>query len=85
MEVRQPLLTAEEVAGLLGGRPQTVEQVMRAELLEARLRGRGGGPYRVTGGVPAARRRTGSTAALRRLIAGALHVAADAIYPPGGR
>ena len=69
MEVRQPLLSAEEIAGLLGGRPPTVEQMLRAELLEA--------PASVL-------ERPTTGRGLRRLIAGVLHVAANAIYPPGG-
>lgn len=88
MEARHPLLTAEEVAGLLGSRPQTVEQVLRSELPEARWPvspGSGATLYRSAGARAMARGRARSTGALRRLIAGALHVAADAICPPETR
>ena len=68
MEERRPLLTPEEIAGLLGRRPPTVEEVLRTELMSSVATGR-----------------VRSTGTLRRVIAGALHVAADAIYSPGSR
>ena len=83
MEVRRPLLTAEEVAGLMGGRPRTVEQVLRAELAEARWSG--GSASRQGRLGRGLKGRSGSTGALRRLIAGALHGAADAICPARAR
>ena len=68
MEERRPLLTAEEIAGLLGKRPPTVEEVLRMELMST-----------------VATDRARSPGVLRRAIAGALHVAADAIYSPSTR
>ena len=78
MEVRpRVLLTAEEVAGLLGGRPPTVEEALRAERLGLReSRGGGARGREQRGG-------EGLNEVLRRAISGALHVAADAIYPSG--
>ena len=85
MEVRHPLLTSDELAGLLGGRPQTVEQVLRADRLEARLGGRAVTPNGQASTQATVEGRTRATRTLRRLIAGALHVAADALYPSGTR
>jgi hypothetical protein len=84
MELRHPLLAAEEIAGLFGRHPQTVEQVLRAELLEARRRSVWVAPHR-RAGTSSAEVRPHPSGALRRLIAGALHVAADALYPPEAR
>src|SRR5688500_11020993 len=81
MEVRTPLLSSVVVAGLLGGRPRTVEQVLRADVFEAVPRDRRGAPSGRAGAPGTANGPARSAGALRRLIAEALHVAADALYP----
>ena len=63
---RAPLVTAEEAAALFGRQPRTVRQELEAILVHQ--------PY-------ASGDRARPTATLRRLIAQALHGAAEAIFP----
>ena len=85
MEGRNALLTAEEVDALLGGHPRTVGEALEMALAEARRDGGRPGSSVQSGTRPFDEGLAGPTGTIRRLIAGALHGAAEAIYPSGDR
>ena len=82
---RGTLLTAEEVAGLLGSRDRAVSGLRTVEAELARLQSSSGSYHRRGSDGPDLTGPAGSREAVRRAIARALHVAAEAIYPSGAR